>query len=684
MISQAAAPSTRVDPVRETLHGVQVVDPYRWLEDQKSPETRSWIAAQNEYRESIMSRLPGRDTLRRRLLELMRVDTVGVPAVAGGRLFFTRRPADSELGIIYMRYGVEGKDEVLVDPHPLSADKTTSVTLMAVSDDGHVIVYGLRQGGEDEVVPRIFNVDHKEQLAQLPKARYLDAVLAPDTKTLYYGKMTPQGPRIYRHKIGDNPAADPEIFGAGFGPEYWISLSLSDDGRHLLFTASKGWDRSDMYHLDTTGKTPPQFLTKGIEANFTPAFAGPNVYVLTNWKAPRGRILKFAAAGTPPAKWTEVIPQGPDTIEHFTPGNRKLLVGTLHNASSRLLVYEPDGKLAGEVPFDSLGTVTGVGGNWKEPHVFYGFTAFHLPQVIYQFDTASRGSKIWHKSDVPLGNAVIESKQVWYPSKDGTRIPMFLVYRKGMPLDGSNATWLTGYGGFNQSMTPAFAPHLRVWVEQGGLLAIPNLRGGNEFGEDWHQAGMLGRKQNVFDDFIGAAEWLIANKYTSPGKLGIRGGSNGGLLVGAAFTQRPELFRAVVCSVPLLDMVRYQNFLVARLWVPEYGSSEDAAQFKYLLRYSPYHNVNKGTKYPAILFVTGDADTRVDPLHARKMTALMQASTGSDLPVLLRYDTKFGHSQALPVNQVVEDSAHDLHFFMWQLGLKIEGAGSTEKSETGR
>jgi prolyl oligopeptidase len=683
MMSQAAAPSTRVDPVRETLHGVQVVDPYRWLEDQKSPETRSWIATQNEFREGIMSRLPGRDILRSRLLELMRVDTVGVPWVAGGRLFFTRRPADSELSIIYMRSGVEGKDEVLVDPHPLSADKTTSVTLMTVSDDGHVIVYGLRQGGEDEVVPRIFNVDHKEQLAQLPKARYLDAVLAPDAKTLYYGKMTPQGPRIYRHQVGDNPAVDPEIFGAGLGPEYWISLSLSDDGRHLLLTASKGWDRSDMYHLDTTGRTPPQFLTKGIEANFTPAFAGPNVYVLTNWKAPRGRILKFTA-GTPPAKWIEVIPQGPDTIEHFTPGNRKLLVGTLHNASSRLLLYEPDGKLAGEIPFDSLGTVTGVGGNWKEPHVFYGFTAFHLPQVIYEFDTPSRGSKIWHKSDVPLGNAVIESRQVWYPSKDGTRIPMFLVHRKGMPLDGSNATWLTGYGGFNQSMTPAFAPHLRVWVEQGGLVAIPNLRGGNEFGEEWHQAGMLDRKQNVFDDFIGAAEWLITNRYTSPGKLGIRGGSNGGLLVGAAFTQRPELFRAVVCSVPLLDMVRYHNFLVAKLWVPEYGSSQDAAQFKYLLRYSPYHNVKKGTKYPAILFVTGDADTRVDPLHARKMTALMQASTGSDLPVLLRYDTKFGHSQALPVKQVVEDSAHDLHFLMWQLGLKIEGAGSTEKPETGR
>jgi len=367
--------------------------------------------------------------------------------------------------------------------------------------------------------------------------------------------------------------------------------------------------------------------------------------------------------------WREVIPEGTSVITGVSAVGGKLFVSYLENVATRIKVFEGSGKPVRDITFPTLGTSSGMIGDWDRDEGFYTFSSFAQPTTIYRYSVASGEQQVFAQINVPVHSDQIEVKQVWFESKDKTRVPMFLVSRKGLKLDGNNPVFLTGYGGFNVALTPNFSALAAYWAESGGVFALPNLRGGGEFGEKWHKAGMLANKQNVFDDFIGAAEWLIKNKYTTPAKLAISGGSNGGLLVGAAMTQRPELFQAVVCSYPLLDMIRYQSFLVARFWVSEYGSSENAEQFKYIHAYSPYHRVKKGEKYPAVLFVTGDADTRVAPLHARKMAALVQASTGSTRPVLLHYNTKAGHSTGLPVSQQIEDQTDELSFLFWQLGV---------------
>ena len=368
-------------------------------------------------------------------------------------------------------------------------------------------------------------------------------------------------------------------------------------------------------------------------------------------------------------RWKELIPEGPSVITDVTLTGGKLLLNRLQDVATRLSIHEADGKLLRELALPGLGAVGGVSGDWSQDEAFFSFSSLAQPPTIYRYQAGSGQRDVWARLEVPIRSEDVEIEQVWYASKDGTKVPMFIAHRNGVRLDGSNPTLLTGYGGFNVSIRPFFSARAAFWIENGGVFAVPNLRGGGEFGESWHQAGMLDKKQNVFDDFIAAAEWLIARKYTSPSRLAISGGSNGGLLVGAALTQRPELFRAVVCSYPLLDMLRYHRFLVASYWVPEYGSAENAAQFPVLRAYSPYHHVKPGERYPAVLFITGDGDTRVAPLHARKMAALLQAASGSDRPVLLRYDTKAGHSGGVPATKQIEDLTNEMLFLFWQLGM---------------
>ncbi|HZU32756.1 MAG TPA: prolyl oligopeptidase family serine peptidase, partial [Candidatus Angelobacter sp.] len=398
------------------------------------------------------------------------------------------------------------------------------------------------------------------------------------------------------------------------------------------------------------------------------------------WKAPKWRCLEvdLKNPGTP-EKWREVIPEGDAVLEGVSAVGGKLVARTIQNVLPHLRVLEPSGKLVREIQLPSLGSVSEPTGRWNSNEAFYSFTSYHIPTTIYRYDLATGKQAVWSQLKVPFDSSKYEVKQVWYPSKDGTKIPMFLAHAKGLKLDGNNPVLLGGYGGFNVSSTPAFSALAAEWMAHGGVFAVANLRGGGEFGEAWHHAGMLEKKQNVFDDFIAAAEWLIQNKYTTPAKLAIRGGSNGGLLVGAVMTQRPDLFGAVICSYPLLDMIRYQYFLVARYWVPEYGSSENPEQFKYIYAYSPYHHVKAGTKYPAVLFISGDSDTRVAPLHARKMTALMQSATaGSDKPILLHYDTTAGHSGGTPVGKQIENTTDELSFLFWQLGMSSEKNGSSK------
>jgi prolyl oligopeptidase len=671
--SAPSPPATRRGDVKEVLHGVEIVDHYRWLEDKNAPETRAWIDAQNAYTASMLGPVPGRAQVHARLEQLLKVDAESVPLERGGRTFFSKRLADQDLFVLVMRQGEGGPDEVLVDPHPLSPDHTVSVSMLDVSDDGTLLAYGTRQGGEDETTVTLLDLATRKELPdRLPKARYFGISITPDKSGIYYSRFGSAGARVYYHRMGSDPAADTLLFGEGYGPDKIVVSSLSEDGHWLLIAVYYGsaTDQSEIYVQDAAAHGPITPIVNDVKAYFRPDIGGDHLYLQTNWNAPNGRILDVDLLHPARDRWKELVAELKDAvIEDISLAGGRLCVNYLKNVASSVEVFDASGKSERTIAFPTLGSVGAIRGRWGSPEAYFSYTSFTVPSIIYRYGVATGDQREWWKASVPIGGDPIEVRQVWYASKDGTRIPMFLVYRAGLRLDGSHPTYLTGYGGFTVSETPAYSARAALWIEKGGVFALPNLRGGGEFGEAWHHAGMLEKKQNVFDDFIAAGEWLVKNRYTRPEKLAIAGGSNGGLLVGAALTQRPDLFCAVVCSVPLLDMLRYQQFLVARFWVPEYGSSEDARQFKTLYAYSPYQHVKPGVSYPAVLFVTGDSDTRVDPLHARKMTALLQASTGSDHPILLHYDTKLGHAGGKPVSKQIDDTTDELMFLFWQLGV---------------
>jgi len=670
----ARAPETRRDNVTDDYAGVKVADPYRWLEDQSSPETRAWIEKENQYTRAVLDGLPGRKAIEKRLTELMKVDAFGVPTERGGRLFYSKRLAEQDLSVLYERNGANGKEEVLVDPHPMSKDHTTSVILRAISLDGSLVAVGVREGGADEVAVHLLDAATRKELQdRLPTARYESVTIAPDNQGIYYTVAKKEGPRAYFHRMGTERSEDAEIFGSSYGPEIWTDVSLSEDGRYLLFHAGHGSaaDYTEVYFQDLKTGGPITTLVKGTTAQFFAGVADGQAFIQTNWKAPKGRVMAADLKNPALENWREVIPEGAWPIEATALVGGRLLVLYTVDASSRLRLYEASGKLAREIPLPTLGSVSEVSGRWESNDVFFGFESYAVPQSVYHLDLAKGTVNTWAKPSVAIDAAEFVTEQVHYASKDGTQVPMFLVHRKKLARDGERPTLLTGYGGFNVSETPAFSVWAVLFAEQGGVYALPSLRGGGEFGEDWHKAGMREKKQNVFDDFLGAAQWLVAQHYTQPAKLSIFGISNGGLLVGAAMTQRPNLFGAVVCGYPLLDMLRYQNFLVAKFWVPEYGSSDKPDEFQYLRAYSPYQNVKAGTKYPAVLFVTGDGDTRVAPLHARKMAAEVQEATASGKPVLLLYDTHSGHSGGRPVGKLIEERTDLMVFLFGELGVKV-------------
>jgi prolyl oligopeptidase len=447
--------------------------------------------------------------------------------------------------------------------------------------------------------------------------------------------------------------------------------NLAEDGRYLLISIWHGSAamKSEIYYQDVAKNGPIVPIVNDVDARFRGQIADHYVFLQTNWQAPNGRIFRVDLNKPSRENWSEVIPQSSAVIRSFSLAGGRIFVNYTENVSSRLEVFEPDGKHVRGIELPAIGSAWGPYGRWKSNEAFFEFSSFHFAGITYRYDVDKGTKQVWFQPDVPVQSDMFEVKQVWYESKDRTKVPMFIVHAKGIKLDGNKATLLTGYGGFNNSQTPSFSTKAALWIQAGGVFARPNLRGGGEFGEEWHKAGMQEKKQNVFDDFLAAAEWLIAKGYTNPSKLAISGGSNGGLLVGAALTQRPDLFQAVVCTYPLLDMVRFHKFLVAKYWITEYGSSDDPNQFKYLRAYSPYHRVKAGAEYPAVLFITGDLDTRVDPLHARKMAALLQSATGSDRPVLLRYFTKAGHSGGRPMTKRIDDMADRFSFLFSQLGV---------------
>ncbi|HEU4400686.1 MAG TPA: prolyl oligopeptidase family serine peptidase [Candidatus Polarisedimenticolia bacterium] len=675
-------PVTRVESVVEEIHGVKVSDPYRWLEKGDDPEVRGWVEAQNSLTRSLLDARPGREALRQRLTRLLSIGTLGNPVPRGGRYFYTRREGEQNQPILYVRKGLRGEDRVLVDPNRLSADGTATIDWWYPSEDGSLLAYGISTSGDEKSTLHLIEVDSgRSRPDTIPHTRYSSLAWLPDNSGFYYTRYPAPGSvppgqenynnHVFFHRLGDDPASDARVFGEGRRPEDMIDIRLSPDGRYLLATAFQGWARSDLYvrDLKTEGSTFTP-IAEGIDAIFTGEVVGDTLYMLTNWEAPRYRLLGVDLKKPARENWRPLIPEGEAVLNQVAYVGGQIVTLYLKDASSRVVVFGADGHKLRDIALPTLGTVESISGRHDGREAFFDFNSFTVPPAVYRYDLKTGATALWEKVKTDVDLSGLEVRQVFYPSKDGTKISMFLVHRKGLKPDGSTPTLLRGYGGFNVNETPEFSRSAVLWLERGGLYASTNLRGGGEYGEAWHRAGMLEKKQNVFDDFVAAAEWLIANKYTSRERLAISGGSNGGLLVGAALTQRPDLYRAVVCAVPLLDMVRYHNFQIARLWVPEYGSAESADQFRWLYAYSPYHHVVDGTAYPAVLLTTAESDSRVDPMHARKMTARLQAADTSSHPILLRTETKAGHGIGKPVSKLIDEATDTWSFLLWQLGLE--------------
>jgi prolyl oligopeptidase len=689
--SPAAPPKAEEKPVIDIFHGTKVLDNYRWLEDGKNPETQKWVEQEMAYTRGILDRLPGRDATNRRLTELLSIGSVSPPMLAGRHYFYTRREGMQNQPVLYVRDSLNGPDRVLVDANKLAADGTIALDWYYPSETGKYVAYGTSPSGSEMSTLHIIETKTGAILPDtIERTRAASVAWKLDNSGFYYTRYPKKGDvpdgqemynrHVYYHELSNDPEDHPEdsdqlIFGQGRDPEDWPGVSLSNDGRWLLISVQQGWTKSELFLMDVKAGTPPTRITTGKNFLYNGEVYNDKIFITTNEDAPRYRVFVADAGNYDREAWKELIPQADAVLQGTGVFGGKLFAQYEQNASSQLKLFDLDGKKLNDIALPAIGSVYGSGGRWDRDEIFYGFQSFTFAPSIYRYDLKTGNTSLWTKVDVPsIDPAAYEVKQEWFNSKDGTRVPMFVVHKKGLQKNGHNPTLLTAYGGFNLSLTPAFSRPAYLWMEHGGIYAVANLRGGAEFGEDWHRAGMLEKKQNVFDDMIAAAEHVIAERYTDKNHLAIQGGSNGGLLMGAMITQRPDLFRAVICQVPLLDMLHYQDFQIAKLWIPEYGTAEKADDFKWLFAYSPYHHVKTGTEYPAILFMTADTDTRVDPMHAKKMAAEMQAEAKNGAsrtrPILLRIETKAGHGAGKPVTKQIEEFTDIYSFLFWQLGVK--------------
>jgi prolyl oligopeptidase len=663
-------------PVKDNYFGTTIVDNYRWLENADSPETKAFIDQENAYTEQYLKQARIRSAVAGDLDALEHVTSWRVPIQRGNDLFFEKILAGEEQYSIYVRHGWAEKDKRLIDPAQFSRDPNTSVNLADVSRDGTLVAYLVREGGADETTVRVYNAKTNKTLEdELPSGIYYSVNFTPDGKDLIYSRTNAKGSLVFEHVLGTRNSQDKLIFGNEFrgeplGPLDLIEAALSDDYRYLVIEIRRGVPakRVDIVYRNLT-KPGSYFdvLIWGVDSRFTADEYKGAWVVKTDYKSPNGRILR-GDPGVMPDAWTTVVPEGPDAIDSFNIVGGKIYVKRLQDVKTVIAAYTLDGKPAGEVPLQGIGAASVPYGLATDRYGFFTFESYIVPPTIYRLDTQTGKRDVFALPKVPFDSSQYELKQVFYTSKDGTKVPMFIAGKKGLKQDGTERLLMTGYGGFDVGMTPEWRPTWVWWIQEGGWFALPNLRGGDEYGEHWHEQAMFEKKQNVFDDWFAAAEYLIANKYTSPDRFAIRGASNGGLLMGAAITERPDLFSAVWCGYPLLDMLRYQKFEQGPHWVTEYGSADKEQQFPYLVKYSPYQNVKAGVKYPAVLFWTGSSDTRVDPLHARKMTALLQADSASGRPVLLHYSLAGGHSAGVSVQQQIQDDTDALTFLWTETG----------------
>ncbi|WP_426757371.1 prolyl oligopeptidase family serine peptidase [Myxococcus sp. Y35] len=677
-------PATRAEQIVDTLHGVQVADPYRWLEDEKAPEVQAWMKAQDAFAREQLATFPGRDALAKRFKELFYTDSISTPSRRNGRYFYTRTHKDKEKGIVYWRQGESGPEKVLLDPNTWSEDGTVSLGTWSVSWDGKKVAFAQKPNAADEAVLHVIDVDSGEwsKVDVIEGGKYATPRWTPDSKGFYY-EWLPTDPSIKvderpgyttirYHVLGTDPAKDAVVHERTGDPTTFLQSDLSRDGKYLFVYILRGWSENDIY-WKRPGEKDFRLLVKGEGAKYEVHAWKDRFYVLTDEGAPRQRIFEVDPAKPARAAWKEIVAEDPvASLQSVNIVGGHLALEYLKDATTEVRVATLKGQPVRTVQLPGVGAASNLVGLEDLDEAYFVFTSFTTPRQIYKTSVSTGKSELWAKVDLPMNPEQYKVEQVFYPSKDGTKVPMFVVHRKDLALDGNAPTLLYGYGGFNVSMEPTFRASILPWLDAGGVYAVANLRGGGEYGKAWHDAGRLDKKQNVFDDFHAAAEYLVQAKYTQPKRLAIHGGSNGGLLVGAAMTQRPELYGAVVCAVPLLDMVRYHLFGSGRTWIPEYGTADKAEDFKTLYAYSPYHHVRPGVRYPALLMMAADHDDRVDPMHARKFVAAVQNAPGNPAPALLRIEANAGHGGADQVAKAIESST-DLYAFLFH-ALEVQGA----------
>jgi prolyl oligopeptidase len=680
-------PNTRRGDLVETFHGVRVADPYRWLEEdiRQSKDVTDWATAENKITSRYLASIPERERIRRRLTDLWNFAQYSSPFKEGGRYFYFKNDGLQNQAVLYAMESLEGSPRALIDPNAWSKDGTIALAGVVPSEDGKCLAYGVAEAGSDWTTWRVLEIrSGKPSADELKWTKFTRAAWTKDSKGFFYSRYEEPkkgaefqvlnlNSKLYYHRVGAPQSDDVPVYFRPDHPEWMYEGTVSDDGRWLVITTGRGTD--EKYRVTVKDLTEPYAMPVELIDNFDHEFTfagndGAVLYFQTDVDAPRRRVIAIDLARPQRAAWKEVIPQAAETLHEVNLIGNLFVAQYLKDVKPQVKVFAMDGRYVREVQFPDIGSASGFHGRRTDTETFYSFSSFATPPSIYRYDMITGESRLIRRSEVRFRPDDYEVRQVFYRSKDGARVPMFIAHRKGLRLDGSNPALLYGYGGFNISITPSFSVGRLAWMEMGGVYAVPNLRGGGEYGQAWHDAGRLLKKQNVFDDFIAAAEWLIANRYTRPGKLAIQGGSNGGLLVGAVMTQRPDLFGACLPAVGVMDMLRFHKFTEGRLWVDDYGSPDNPEQFKALRAYSPYHNIKPGTKYPATLVSTADTDDRVIPGHSFKFAAALQAAQAGDAPVLIRISTRAGHGAGKPTAKRIEEITDDWAFLVKNLDMK--------------
>ena len=671
----------------DDYHGTQVEDAYRWLEDADAEETKVWVEAQNQVTFEYLNEITVRETIKQRLTQLWDYEKYGIPFKEGDRYFYFKNDGLQNQSVLYTLTSLDAEAKVLLDPNTLSEDGTVALSGIAITEDGNRMAYGLSSSGSDWQEWKVRNVETGEDIPDLLKwIKFSGASWTKDNQGFFYSRYDEPNQatqfedanyfqKLFYHRLGTPQSEDTLIYHRPDQKEWGFSGSVTEDGRYLIISVWRGTDPKNLVFYKDLNNPDAEVVELISEFEASYSFIDNDGLVFwfrTDLDAPRGRVIAIDTSNPTRDNWLEIIPQTDETLEGVGLLNNQFVADYLKDARSQIKIYDLNGAFVREVALPGIGSAGGFGGKRYDTETFYSFTSFTTPATIYRYDMVSGESTVYRQPQVDFNPADYETKQVFYSSKDGTNVPMFITHKKGIQLDGNNPTYLYGYGGFNVSLTPSFSVGVLVWMEMGGVYAVPNLRGGGEYGEEWHQAGTKLNKQNVFDDFIAAAEWLIANKYTSSEKLAIGGGSNGGLLVGACMTQRPDLFGAALPAVGVLDMLRFHKFTIGWAWTSDYGSSENPEEFKALYAYSPLHNLKPGTSYPATMITTADHDDRVVPAHSFKFAAALQAAHAGEKPVLIRIETKAGHGAGKPTTKIIEESADKWAFLVRSLDMNLQ------------